>query len=252
MKKLITVLAVPFIFSLANGQNVAVGVRAGISIPNLTAGSGNKNPLNNGYGSRLGLDGAVFAAFKFSDVFSLRPMIEYSAQGGKKNGLQAFTTPDELKGMFPAGQAPDYLYANYKSEARLNYLLLPVLGTAGWIIRNTRLRFYVSAGPFVGLLISAHQVTNGRSEFFTDPGGRQALPGGAQSFDNDSNVRNSLHRVNGGIEGNLGLTCPYGRNNFFIEGGGNYGFFNIQKNAVDGKNNTGAAIVTLGYNYHLK
>ena len=89
-------------------------------------------------------------------------------------------------------------------------------------------------------------------EFFTDPGGRQALPGGAQSFDNDSNVRNSLHRVNGGIEVNLGLTCPYGRNNFFIEGGGNYGFFNIQKNAVDGKNNTGAATVTLGYSYHLK
>ncbi|HTI93901.1 MAG TPA: hypothetical protein VL727_25080 [Puia sp.] len=45
----------------------------------LTAGSGNQNPLNTGYGSRPGPEAAIFAEFKFSRLFSLQPMIEYSS-----------------------------------------------------------------------------------------------------------------------------------------------------------------------------
>src|ERR1700744_6008426 len=84
-----------FCFSV-NAQNVALGVRGGISIPNLTAGGSNENPLNTGYSSRLGGDAGVFAEFKFSDLFSIQPMLEYSQQGGKKDGLQALPTPAEL------------------------------------------------------------------------------------------------------------------------------------------------------------
>jgi hypothetical protein len=35
----------------------------------------------------------------------------------------------------------------------------------------------------------------------------------------------------------------------FIEGGGNYGFLTIQKDSANGKNNTGAGVVNLGYAY---
>lgn len=252
MKKTFYILAIGLVFGLnSSAQNLTLGFRGGISIPNLTAGSGNQNPLNTGYSSRLGPEAAVFAEFKFSDLFSLQPMIEYSSQGGKKNGLQAFTTPDELKAMFPPDQAPDYLYANYKSEAKLNYILLPVLAKFGWNVKNSPFRIYVDAGPFVGLLLSAHQVTSGQSEFYTDPAGQQPLPGGAQSFNGNTNVRNSLHRANAGIEGNLGVSYRIGKGSIFVEGGGSYGFFNIQKNAVDGKNETGAAIATVGYSYRF-
>jgi len=55
--------------------------------------------------------------------------------------------------------------------------------------------------------------------------------------------------VNAGIEGNIGLTYRFANSSIFVEGGGNYGFFNIQKNAVDGKNNTGAASATIGYSF---
>jgi len=230
-------------------QDLSLGIRGGISIPNLTAGSGNQNPLNTGYSSRLGPEAAVFAEIRFSGLFSLQPMLEYSAQGGKKDGFQAFTTPDEVKVMFPEGQAPQYLYANYNSEAKMNYLLLPVLAKTGWNFGRSPFRIYISASPFVGLLLSAHQVTRGQSEFYTDAAGQQPLPGGSHSFDDNTNVRNSLHRFNGGIEGNLGLSYRLMRGSLFIEGGGNYGFFNIQKNAVDGKNETGAAMVALGYRY---
>ena len=238
-----------FLSCTVRAQDFAIGIRGGISIPNLTAGSGNQNPLNTGYSSRLGPDAGVFAEFKFSNLFSLQPMIEYSSQGGKKDGLQAFTTPDEMAQMFPPGQAPQLLYANYSSEAKMDYLMIPVLAKFGWNLKQSPLRIYADAGPFVSILLSAHQVTSGQSEFYTDPAGQQPLPGGSQSFDANTNIRNSLHRVNGGIEGNVGLSYRLGNGSIFIEGGGNYGFFNIQKFAQDGKNNTGAGTATVGYCY---
>lgn len=251
MKKLVLlVLFANFLYCFsARAQDIAVGVRGGISIPNLTAGSGNQNPLNTGYSSRLGPDFGAFAEFKFSNFFSLQPMLEYSSQGGKKNGLQAFSTPDEMAQMFPAGQAPPYLYARYNSEAKMNYLMIPVLAKFGWNFKRSPLRVYADAGPFVSLLLSAHQVTSGQSEFYTDAAGLQPLPGGSQPFDANTNIRNSLHRVNSGIEGNVGFSYRLGKGSIFIEGGGNYGFFNIQKFAQDGKNNTGAATATIGYSY---
>lgn len=231
-----------------NAQNFALGVKGGMSIPNLTAGSGNQNPINTGYSSRLGPDFGIFAEYKFSKLFSVQPMVEYSSQGGKKNGMQAFTTPAELAPVFPEGEVPQYLYANYKSEAKLNYLLIPVLAKFGWNFNQSPLRVYADAGPFVGFLLNAKQVTSGNSAFYIDPAG-QPLAGGQHSFDNTENVKNNLHTTNVGIECNLGLSYRIGVNNIFIEGGGNFGFLNIQKDAANGKNNTGAATIVIGYSY---
>ena len=65
------------------------GVCGGISIPNLTAPGSENNPLNTGYSSRLGPDFGVFAERHIMGKFSLEARIEYSSQGGKKDGLQA-------------------------------------------------------------------------------------------------------------------------------------------------------------------
>ena len=111
-------------------------------------------------------------------------MIEYSSQGGKKDGLQAFPTPPEFAALFPAGMAPTYLYANYKSEAKLNYLMIPVLAKFRWNLKPmSPIRIYIDAGPFVGFLLSAKQVTSGSSMIYTDSGGQDPLPAGDQSFD---------------------------------------------------------------------
>ncbi|MFI5140439.1 MAG: porin family protein [Sphingobacteriales bacterium] len=253
MKKLTYYLlagSLVFFCFTVKAQNFALGVRGGMSIPNLTAGSGNQNPLNTGYSSILGPDAGLFAEFKFSGLFSLQPMIEYSTQGGKKNGLQAFTTPDAMAAMFPPGQAPQYLYANYNSQAKMNYLLIPVLAKFGWNFSKTSpWRVYVDAGPFAGFLLSAHQVTSGESQFYTDPAGTQPLQGGPQSFNATTDIKSQLHTFNFGIEGNVGFSYKLGKGNLFIEGGGNYGFLNIQKFAADGKNETGAGTVVIGYSY---
>jgi hypothetical protein len=254
MKKLIFYLfflSLTLLFFNVDAQNVALGIRGGISIPNLSAGSNNQNPLNTGYSSRLGPDVGVFAEFKFSDLLSIQPMLEYSSQGGKKNGLQAFPTPSQVSAMYPPGSAPTYLYANYNSTAKLNYLMLPILAKFGWNLKSSPLRIYVDAGPFLGYLIYAKQVTSGSSNFYTDPQGQQPLPGGPQSFDNTQDIKDQLHKANFGIEGNIGLAYKLKKSYIFIEGGGNYGFLNIQKGTANGKNETGAATVAVGYSFWL-
>jgi hypothetical protein len=253
MKKLIycSLISVFSIICLtAKAQDFALGVKGGISIPNLSAGGSSVTPLNTGYSSRLGPDFSLYGEFKISNLFSIQPAIEYSSQGGKKDGLQAFATPAQVAAEFPAGEAPQYLYANYNSTAKLNYMMIPVLAKFGWDIKSSPLRFYAAAGPFLGILLSAHQVTSGQSEFYTDPAGTQALPGGAQSFDNNQDIKNQLHSINFGVEGNVGLVYKLSKTcGIFVEGGFNYGFLNIQSVAADGKNNTGAATAEIGYSY---
>jgi hypothetical protein len=253
-KSTVILISITLCFQLnIQAQQLDLGMRGGLSIPNLTAGSGNQNPLNTGYSSRLGPDAGIFAELNFTKLFSIQLMLEYSSQGGKKNGFQAVTTPDQLVAAYQAQgqQAPTYLYADYNSEAKLNYLMLPILAKFGWNLKKSRIRIYVDAGPFAALLVSAHQVTSGQSAFYADATGQQPLAGGPVSFDNNENIRGDIHRFNTGIEGNIGLNYRLGTSNLFIEGGGNYGFLNIQKNAIDGKNETGAATITLGYSYQF-
>lgn len=237
-----------FTFSASFAQNFSLGVRGGISIPNLSSGGSAENPLNTGYSSRLGPDFGIFGEFKISHVFSLQPMIEYSSQGGKKNGLQAFPIPDAYVAYFPSGMAPTYLYANFKSEAKLNYLMIPVLAKFGWNLKPmSPVRIYIDAGPFVGFLLSAKQVTSGSSNVYADSGGQQPLTQDAQSFDATQDIKSQLNTTNFGAEANVGISDGMGNGNIFIEGGFNYGFLNIQKGTANGKNNTGAATVSLGY-----
>jgi hypothetical protein len=228
---------------------IDIGIKAGLSIPNLTSGDGD-NPINSGYGSRLGPDAAVHVEFHFSKMFSLQPQLEYSSQGGKKNGDQAFTPPPEMLALFPPGQAPQYLYANYKSEAKINYLMLPVLAKYRFPM-GSRWEIYVAAGPFVSYVLSAKNETKGSSEVYLDSEHRQALPIGAQSFDHKEDIKDDLHRFNAGISGHFGVSRNVGKGSVFLEAGGNYGFVNIQKDDVNGSNKTGAAVILLGYAFRL-
>ena len=229
---------------VVNAQTFDLGVRSGLSIPNLTAGGSQSNPLNTGYKSRFGPDEAIFGEYHFSSLFSIEAMIEYSSQGGKKSGMQAFPNPQ--------GNIPPYLYANFKSEAKLNYLLVPVLAKFGWNLNShSPVRIYVDAGPFAGFLLSAHQVTSGSSMIYADPQGTQPVSPSAQPFDANNDIKNQLNTFNFGVSGNVGFAYHFNKSNIFIEGGGNYGFLNIQKGTANGKNQTGAGTVAIGYSYAL-
>src|ERR1700761_4293882 len=107
MKKLIylSVFGLLFFCFRAGAQNVAIGIRGGISIPNLSAGGSEENPLNSGYSSRQGPDFGIFADLKVSNLFSIEPMVQYSSQGGKKDGLQA-VPGEQFAAYFQATQQP--------------------------------------------------------------------------------------------------------------------------------------------------
>jgi Outer membrane protein beta-barrel domain len=254
MKKNIFFLLLTAAFAISVcAQNISIGARGGISIPNLSSNGSVNNPLNSGYSSRLGPDFAVLLKYNVKGVFSVEPMLEYSAQGGKKNGFQALTTPAELAPLFDPGPAPPYLYADYNSKAEINYLMLPLLARFDWpISKKSPFNFYVSAGPFVSLLLSAHQVTSGNSPLYLDADMQMPLPAPDQSFDNTTDIKNDLHKGNFGASANIGFSHTMNNSSVFVEAGGNYGFSNIQKGAANGKNQTGAATITLGYLFGLK
>jgi Outer membrane protein beta-barrel domain len=246
-----------FLFSFSAEAQWDLGLQGGISIPNLSAAGSENNPLNTGYSSRLGPEFAIFGEYHVNSLFSLVPKIEYSAQGGKKDGFQALPVPTQLAEYFEQQgmPVPDYLYANFNSEAKLDYILIPILAKFGW---NTdaqkKFRITVAAGPYVGFLLSAKQVTSGNSDIYLDPGGNEALPFGAQSFDQTTDIKNQLNTTNFGIDGSVGVEYSLGASHhgrIFFEAGGNYGFLNIQKGSANGKNNTGAATLMLGYAYKL-
>ena len=44
-----------------------------------------------------------------------------------------------------------------------------------------------------------------------------------------------------------GFAMNFSRSKIFIEGGGNYGFVNIQKDSENGKNKIGAGFIRIGY-----
>jgi len=235
----------------AHAQHISVGVKGGISIPNLTAGGSTENPLNTGYSSISGPEAAVFAEFEVSKLFSVQPMLEYSTQGGKKNGLQAFPTPPEAALYFALMNQPTpaYLYGNFKNESKLSYLMLPVLAKFGLDLGSSPFRIYVSAGPFASLLLKATTTTSGYDSIYQDAAGLQALPTGAYSFDAKTDMKDQVKKYNAGIEGNLGIAYRFGNSSIFLEGGGNYGFVKIQKDKTSGQNNIGAAFAMIGYKF---
>ncbi|SHH90505.1 Outer membrane protein beta-barrel domain-containing protein [Chryseolinea serpens] len=230
--------------------SVDLGFKGGLSIPSLSSGS-DSNPINSGYTSRLGADVALFAEFHFTKNFSIQPQVEYSSQGGKKNGNQAFAVPAGLRPFFAEGQVPPYLYADYNSTAKINYLMFPLLGKYR-VSMGPHWNFYVAMGPFVSVLVSAENKTSGTSEIYLDEQHTQALPIGAQSFDNTEKIKDELHRCNAGVTGHIGFSYALINNNsIFIEGGGNYGFIPIQKDEANGKNRTGAGVVVVGYQFRI-
>ncbi len=292
MKKILlifSILSVSFLSVSAQYKGTSIGVRGGLTLPKITAGG--DNPMSQGYSSRLAGGAALFAEFQFSELFSFQPMLEYSQQGGKRNGMQAipqrmlsplFSTiaalPDPIKSSI-SNQLPDYLYADFDSETKFDYLMVPLLAKFGWKLgENSPFRVYVSAGPFVSFLLDAHQETNGSSQLYLDKEGKVSLGNaiqgviasldpatlaalaqagiqiptiGEQSFDREDNIKAQMNKVNCGFEGNAGISYTKGRHSFFFEGGGNYGFIKLQKDSQNGDNRIGAGTLMLGYSYKL-
>ena len=246
---------VPFLIALlmllaqfSNAQKTFyVGVHGGLSIPNLTAEPALSNPLNEGYISRVGPHIGVLAEMGLSERFSLQAELNYSGQGGKRNGVQAIPTPSELALL----NSSSYTYVDIKNTSRLNYIQLPVMLKFNLKL-SEKLKVYISGGGFAALMVAGNQITSGDSYFYSDENGTKLPIPFKTSFDATTDVSDKLHKGNVGVQGSLGISYEMGRGKLFVEGGGNYGFIKLQKDLADAVNRAGAGLLSLGYAYNLK
>ena len=251
MKKSVIILMVisllGFTFSLS-AQNFTIGVKGGLNIPNLTGGD-TEHPLSSGYESWFGATYGGYGEYHMTKHFSVSIGAEYSSQGGVKDKIQAFVPVGDLVPL-AAMYGVDYLYADYKSEAKMNYLLVPIMARFSWnLFKTFPLKVYAAVGPFAGFMLNAHQYTSGSSLVYADEAKTIQLPlPTAIPFDATTDIKDQLHTFNVGINCLVGFSYTLSqKSSLFVEGGGNYGFISVQKVAANGQSYTGAGTINFGY-----
>lgn len=237
-------LAMLLCFGLLDAGEVWLNLHGGLSLPNLKGGT---NELSQGYTSRkapffgLGLD------FKLSHPAFLKMELNYSSQGGQRNGLQPLA-PDQLSGLpVPPGVT---LYADFQNETILDYLEVPVL--IGLVMGRSS-RLLLEVGLFVSYRVRAKTITSGTSLIYIDPAGSIPIDPGLQvPFEAETDVSQEINRWNYGLCGGLGVKMPVGSGQILLGGRFNYGLANIQSHPeITGKNRSGGLIITIGYLFRL-
>jgi len=227
-------------------HNFYMGVKGGISVPNLRAGT--DNPLTSGYSTSLGADFGVLTEFTINKWLSIQSEIDYSQEGGKHDGLQPFI--NQFTNIAPQ----PYLYADYNSAIRLNYLTIPVMAKFSFVL-SKKIKFYTSVGGFAGFLLGGNTKISGNSLVYLDAAGTQqqeVYPGVVFAFNDSENIKDSLKSFNAGAIAFIGFSYTTRMGKFFIEAGGNYGFIAVQKNPANGTNYAGAITAHIGYEFLLE
>ncbi len=266
-RKTLLVVFIAFCGILTTGAQTSgfsLGVKTGLGIPNLTAGTVT-TPLSEDYASRLGLYTGIVAEYQTEKWFGLRAELNYSSKGGQRDGMQALPLAAEMQPLWQMlpllGITPeDYMYADIKSEAILNYIEIPVMAKSSFRL-GSRINFYLEAGPYLGFILKAENITSGSAGIHVDKTGMIAIDDilelagqpvvGSVSFDHNQDITEDVNTVNFGGQGAVGFELVMNSGKLFIEGGGNYGFIPIQKDEANGTNNAGAGTVTLGYLFNL-
>ena len=281
-------LAASMFCGVLSAQDVKFGIKGGMNLPNITAG-GKSTPVSEDYKSRMAMGAGIFTELQFNQRVSFRLGVEYSGQGGKKDGMQAMpvqrliteigngmgmtVTDQQIAGLMAiAGSLPQYYYADIDNKTKFDYVMIPLLAQFGWDLGQSPWRVYVNAGPFVSFLISGKQVSKGTSKMYADASGTSTLwdvltppvqglvasefPD-MQATLNDpvpfgtANITSEMKTTNFGVTGNVGIRYQCNRNYFFLELGGNYGFITVQEDNANGSNRLGAGSIMLGYAFSL-
>jgi hypothetical protein len=235
-------------FQSVSAQHWQIGAKGGLSLPNLS--SSGSSEVSKGYKSISGPDFELFADYSLAEQMSVEAGLEWSTQGGQKSGLQTIPASSDLAQYFPPGT--QYLYANFTSTVRLQYLMLPVLLKYKMNLSSSgKWKLYWDAGFFGALLMTADATATGSSKVYLDKGQTQPIGTLLVQFDSTGNIKNQLHKGNFGVEGNMGVLCQFNTISVFAEAGGNYGFIDLQKDNRNGVNHTGALIFRLGVSFNL-
>jgi hypothetical protein len=243
------VFVIFFIFcSAAAEAQIYTGAKGGISIPNL---KGN-NEQSKGYTSRKGAYGGLLANFTLTRFYSLQTEINFSPQGGQRKGLQPVPA-DKLGNItLPPGTT---LYANFNTNTIINYIEVPVLLQYNW---GNRLKYHILLGPYISFRTESKTKTSGSSLLYLDENGTIPLQFNGNnlppvSFDDNTDVKNEIKKINAGAQGGVALSYNAGPGYVFIEGRFIRGLINVQTHTKEnGKNQTGSVIAAIGYSLKIK
>jgi Outer membrane protein beta-barrel domain len=226
-------------------------LKGGLSLPNLSSSGGSE--VSKGYKTISGPDFGLFADYPIVDKVSIETGIEWSTQGGQKSGLQTIPASGDLAQFFPPGSNVQYLYANFTSTVRLQYLMLPVLLKYTMDLDEANhWKLYWDGGIFGGLLMTAQASAAGTSKVYFDKEETNQVGSISVQFDSTGDIKNQLHKGNFGLEGDVGVLYHINSMSVFAEAGANYGFINLQKDSRNGINHTGALIFRLGISFDFK
>lgn len=238
-----------------SAQNLKVGIKGGIVIPELSQQE--DNIFANGFESASSFQPGIYFEYIVSDLFSIQPEFNYAERGGKRNGLQpipAADVPEELSALLPEGVTP---YAEFDNFSRPTYVEVPILLKFGW---GKEWRFYANAGPYVAFLVKAEQLTSGSSAIFIDEAGEQPItvdtPFGTfdavADFNKTTDVKDRLNSIDAGIHAGIGLVHKFTpKSELFIDGRFSKGFVPIQADAINGETTLGGIVLSFGYAYTI-
>lgn len=287
MLKTSLVQAILIIFIFLNFTSIAqtrIGGKVGVSLEKLSGSS--DNIYSQGYSSKSAIDFGFLAEFPISEKFSIQPEILLSTRGGIRTGMQPIQ-PEPLAAalesnginmellnliIVASGGEPlsdeNPLYADYTSEADLNYLEIPILAKFSW---GEEWRFFALGGPYFGYLLKSSQLTSGTSQIFLDSDGNHPLqvpnplydpnnPENQQqyiellprSFEAVTDTQGNLNSFNFGIHAGLGIAKRLGeKHEIFLDVRASYGLIPIQKDETFGHSRIGAVTLSFGYSYAL-
>lgn len=279
MKRLLLfqILAILLLTQFSFSQ-IKIGAKVGYSLSKLSTSS--DNIYTDKFETSGGVDWGFLVEVPINELLSIQPEINFTQRGAIRNGSQP--VPGKVfddaginlgqlnllilaSGGTPISDTTPF-YATYNSEADLKYLEIPVLVKLGW---GSDWRFYVEAGPSLGILLSADQITSGDSQLYFDenqtnpflvpnpnfPGNQQppflpvefpAIP-----FNGDTDIKEDLETINFAIQAGVGLIKIFGKNEVFIDAKTSLGLTSLQKNSVFGESKVGGIIFSIGYAYTL-
>lgn len=247
MKIFILIILISVLSGSIYSEPISIGVKAGLSFPNLTGGN---EEINRDYRTRTDFNIGGIVEFRLNSTFSLQPEIDYVGQGGTRTGVQPIIA-DEINSFKP--DSIKYLFGDFRNEAILGYLEIPLLLK---IYPMESHNLFVYIGPYAGLLVHAVTKTSGKSPIYLDKD-KQPLPAPYNTliadFNANTNVIEKLHSFNFGVQIGFGYKYRLTESSyFFAEGRVSYGLLIIQRDTIkNGSTRTGGLLVYLGYMFFI-
>lgn len=182
MKLFLLISVIPAALLLSETAQAQIGIRAGANYTTLSAERHNNSSFGSADG-RTGFQAGIFYEKRLSAHFSLVPEVQFSRQRLDFTAWNYDLTE---------GYSSSY-------QTALSYLSVPVL------LRATLGRFYLEAGPQVGLLLAAHEKGT------LDKASPLSSYRGPDSYSRfDGSATGQYRRTDAGLSAGVGMKLPAG------------------------------------------